>query len=242
LSIALALFAFAGGVFVPMASAQDVRLPHSTQSATNSRSPKVDTRRLQPLAAHIAEAIDEIAVFDPPRFWLNTFKPLPDPAFILPSNAPGATGSKCERAAAFDIIAYQSAGSTIYVGICEQEARSVRDGAIRVKTLIDEIANGSKGVERAEADLMRTSMNWTHTLRPDGWDAYQFALIIGGHGFSSLHTVILVNRSRDKAVVVQADFDHLCNRDKAQARIATPLCERTREALLQLATSATRLR
>ena len=78
---------------------------------------------------------------------------------------------------------------------------------------------------------------------PGGLQSYSYPVLIAGHGLGLLHTVIMINRARDRAFIVQADLEPLCgmSTNEGVPRVYTPLCHDTQRALTDIALAVARI-
>jgi ankyrin repeat protein len=192
--------------------------------------------------ARTASKIDEVALFDPDRFYLASSLPKPEVVFLFYGAEPGQFETfKCEDAALFSLIAYANKQGTIQVGICRNEARRVRGAARSAKDALAQVTS-SLGASAPKPDQLKAAgLDWDSATYADGWEGYRFPLVAIGHGIAVVNTVVLSSQAEGRAVIVQADLGQLCDSHYGQGRqVKTPLCEDTAKALTDIALSVAR--
>jgi ankyrin repeat protein len=205
--------------------------------------PVLNTRITEPFDRSVAEMIDEIALFDPGRFYLSGSWPKSDVAFMFYGNGMGQFESiKCERAANFSIIANQGEKGTMQVGICRTEARRVRDAALWAKVALAPLIKALGQSMPKPEQLASLGWNWEKSGEEGGSQIYSFPVVVIGHGVGVVDTIVLLDSAASRAVIVQGEFGRLCERSSGiQTQIRTPLCERPTKALKDIAKAVARL-
>jgi ankyrin repeat protein len=188
----------------------------------------------------VAAIIDDAAFMDWPRYRIDIFLPKrEDPVFAVYGGEMNKFEPvKCERAAAFTIIANSNAINNIGVGVCNAEAKHIVERAAGAKAALDQLF-GELGANGIKVDEMRKAFGpWSETAMTGGAKRYAYPLIAVGHGIMIMKTVVLVNRSSDRVVIVQAAVDKLCDPGNT---MRTPLCTDSTRVLTEIATRVDQL-
>ena len=187
-----------------------------------------------------AAIIDDVAFMDSPRFALDMYLPkLTEPTFILYGAEPNKFEQfSCERASAYSIVVLMNAVNNIQVGICKAQAKRMLAG-------VDQSRNNLRGMlltlgngATADAALVeKAGWTWKERQLPDGAQSYEFPLLLIGHGIIGVRTYVLMDKSANRAVIIQASVDRLCE----NPLLRTPLCRDPSQAFAEIADRLNRL-
>src|SRR5204862_7302531 len=102
--------------------------------------------------AFAAREIDDVVLFDPPRFALSRSRESPIFAFYGTGGTDQVEQVTCERAASFEFVHKANLTGGIRVGVCVKEARRVRELAAASDSAIKSLLGqpGSAGADLAE--------------------------------------------------------------------------------------------
>lgn len=186
----------------------------------------------------IANEVDEIAFFDPPRFTLNLYLPRKETPFALYGIKINQYEEvKCERSVGFTIIANAGIAGTIGAGVCTQEAKRLRALATSAKqgmrALLDELIKAG-ALKANEGELAKFGWVFDKKAGPNQSEIFYFPVIGIGHGVLDAPTVVLVSENEDKAIIVQASVMNLCGEGRSM-KSQTPLCSDTKSAITDIA-------
>jgi ankyrin repeat protein len=204
--------------------------------------PKIDARNLDAFGIETANDIDDVALFDPYRFYPAEMPPGAKIAFAFYGNGLGEFEAvKCERAVGFRLVARQNEAGSILVGICASEAKRVRDAVRWAKVALAQMTNAvAHSAPKPEA-LKDLGWDWRSAPHEGGWQGYSFPLIAAGHGIVAINTAVLLNDKGDRAVIVQADLSGLCDPGNlSRTRFRSPLCDDPAKALTDVALAVAR--
>lgn len=139
---------------------------------------------------------------------------------------------RCERAAAFGLIARASQSGTVLVAVCEAEADRVRGLARDAKRGLEVVMKAlrSSGARIDEA-AARSQWAYRQVQASDGLETH-FPMLVVGHGILGPQTLVFSPRGERRVVIVQSDVYRQCE-DSGLA--PTPLCADTGATLAKLA-------
>lgn len=183
-------------------------------------------------AGAAAREIDDTVFFDPPRFALG---PGPESGFAFYGLAMNELEEvRCERSAAFGIVAMANMAGGINVGVCTREARRVRGLALAAKGSLDGLLGllSQSGPKLDAAALEKAGWVYRQRATPAG-EVFSFPVLMVGHGILGPDTLVLLPKDGKRAVVVQADTRRLCENYGLQSQ--TPLCSDRDGTLLEIA-------
>jgi hypothetical protein len=185
--------------------------------------------------AFAADVIDDVALFDPPRFLLSMAIPKRAVGFGFEGKTVGEYEGieDCEQAIEFSIIAHANEIGTIKVGVCRRQAKRARELASKAATAesaVDTLAEMNKD---KTGDLRKAlGGSYARSRGPDGSERHYVPIVVIGHGLLPFPTVVVVGPKGDRAAIVQLDTSHLCDH---RPKIRTPLCDDTQNALTEIA-------
>jgi ankyrin repeat protein len=191
----------------------------------------------------VASEIDAVAWLDPDRFYLAANAGAPEVAFAFYGNSMSAFEAiRCESSARFGIVVQQNEQGRIQAGICKGEFSRIRDAVQWAKGMVAQLTNVIPGSADGRVPPEPPGWEWKTASLAGGWQGYSFPVIAVGHGIALIPTVVLLGKG-DRAVIVQADLDQLCERTaRTGARIVeTPLCDDTTRALTEIALAIARV-
>lgn len=183
-----------------------------------------------------AAAIDYAALFDPPRFslsWSVASQPKPVGFGFFGNDLDSVDEVRCERSAAFHVIAHANRAAQVHVGVCRQAKKRIRQSLKATEKLVQSFLARRASADPNRPDWQIASLDWTYAKRagPDRSERHVFNLIVIGHGILSFPTLVVLPRDGSRAVIVQLDNNNLCHRFK----IETPLCSAPYESLSTIA-------
>jgi len=143
---------------------------------------------------------------------------------------------QCEESASFEFVAKANQAGGLRVGVCARDAPRVRAFAIAAEPALDSLLAqlGQSGLKLERAALAKAGWVYLKSTGPGGAEEHYFPLLAVGHGILWLPTVVLLPKTGPRAVVVQADLNHLCGENLGM-KTRTPLCSDTRGALTEIA-------
>ena len=185
----------------------------------------------------VASEIDDIVLFDPPRFSLDLSPSKKEPSFAFNGEQPqNFEEVKCERSTRFEIIANMNTAGSIGVGICSREAKRLNELALiskrHLETLFTQLTKGN--VKSDQMDRKKLGLIYENRTDASGSNIHYFPVIVIGHGILFAPTVVLVSEKGDWAIIVQADVMNLCDEGRTM-RNQTPLCADTKRAIMDVA-------
>jgi hypothetical protein len=180
-----------------------------------------------PFDAFAADALDDVAFFDPPRFYPSLGVPKGPVRFGLPGKTLGTYEEiDCEQAVELSIVLHQSHVGTIKLGVCRRDAHRVREAAAATRTTDAELG------KLLGVDLRALGGRYTRSVGSDGSDRQYTPVIVVGHGLLTFPTAVVTTRNGDRTAIVQLGTTHLCD---SSWRIRTPLCDDSEHALTEIA-------
>jgi hypothetical protein len=139
---------------------------------------------------------------------------------------------RCERTAAFGLIAKANESGNVLVAVCEREANRVRalarDAKRGLAAVIKELQGSGARID--EAALARTGWTYHRVDAPDG-EEHHFPVLLVGHGVVGPQTMVFAPRGESRVIVVQGDVRRHCEN---YGLGAMPLCTDTRATLAKL--------
>lgn len=185
----------------------------------------------------VANEIDEVAFFDPPRFTLSLYFPKTEPSFALYGRGVNQFEEiKCERSVVFTIIANAGIAGGISIGVCSRESQRLQKLASEAKQgvelLFNQLAKG--GMKLDEVEFKKLGWTYEKKVGPNRTAIHYFPLIGIGHGILSTPTVLLVSEKADQVIIVQADVTNLCGEGRSMQN-QTVLCSDTKNAIIDIA-------
>ncbi|MEK7322118.1 MAG: hypothetical protein AABZ84_03450 [Pseudomonadota bacterium] len=226
---------------------EDAELISALQKAGATRSdkkikPSFDIPGWDSFDRAVASEIDDIVLLDPPRFDIGIPMPKEEVVFgFYGKDVNKYDAMKCERSVSYSIVADADIQDSIQVGVCETEAVRMRDLARLSKTGLAQIINmlNQSGFEQKTDQVKTLGWEWQQAQYPDHAESYGFPVIAIGHGILWANTVVWVNKTADRAVIVQVSVTQLCG--EGGKRINTPLCSDTNKALTDIALRVSRI-
>jgi hypothetical protein len=189
---------------------------------------------LPPFAAAAAKDLHDLGRFDRPDFSLAIGG---DPTFAFyGAEINRFEQVKCEDSASFEFIAKANQAGGLRVGVCTRELKRVRAFAVAAEPALESLLAqlGQSGAQFDRATLAELGWLYANSAGPGGADEHYFPLLAVGHGVLVLPTVVLLPKTGQRAVVVQADLNHLCGENLGM-KARTPLCSDTRGTLTAMA-------
>jgi len=179
----------------------------------------------------VANEINAVAGFTPPEFTLAVRDDERQLAFY--GKEPNRLdGVRCERQAAFELVARANLVGHIQVGICASEAKRVRTLAVMAPRSLEALLAQLPEIDAEK----RRQLGWT-TARSEGpnrTEEHAFPVVLIGHGILVAQTAVIVSAGGRQAVVVQADTYRMCEEGYG-LKDRTALCRDTRQALMDIA-------
>lgn len=172
----------------------------------------------------VARAIYDVALMDSERFYLVGAPPKVAPSFVMVGKGENPYESMaCEKSAAFRLIAFANEMGSIYVGVCRLEAGKLRGLAVDARQGIEKVWRqlSELGPDGKISSLRKAFGEWKQATLADGGEAFNFSVLLIGHGIIGLDTMVLVDKNAGRAIVVQAEISRLCAPEK---NLRTPLC------------------
>lgn len=203
------------------------------------RIPLYELKTGDEFAKAVAKEIDDVVFLDPPRFALTYADKASFLLYGMPSEnrALSFVEIKCEKASAFQIIAYANDAGRISVGVCLREAERLQEAAKLSERNIDMIfeqLSKESSLKASRQELEKAGLTYEGTVESDRSEIYYFPMIIFGHGILMAHTAVAISGSHDRAAIVQIDVMNLCGDGRSMQKQMT-LCSNPKKATIEIA-------